>query len=220
MQRALSLTRAVAPFAPLQTLNPRWGKEVEFPLTRSQRHSAARDRAGEVTDSHLLFSSLELHVYDEDVFSADDIIGIVRIDNMLLAIGDMDHPAVITGWFPIVDSIRGTCGELSVCVKIECLSGPITRFLQCSSLPPSLRVEPVPQFGFVFVEEQVVGEDPEYAFADNFRKARVSNSQRERLIARLVAQVKEKISAKVRGASESVSENERGARVRALVEPV
>ena len=56
-------------------------------------------------------------VWDYDVVSSNDIIGVVYIDlNCLLM---EDSAGQIAGWFPIYDNLRGIRGQLSVTTKLE-----------------------------------------------------------------------------------------------------
>jgi hypothetical protein len=168
-----------------RTLHPRWDYRWKYRISN---------------DTDVQFALVELRVYDQDVVSADDIIGTVRFDLSLL------YTEKINGWLPIVDSLRGICGELLIEATIEYIEDVNphrddsigVKFYKCPADPGWGRVRPIPGFGYVFVEEQIVHEDPEYKFLDNFRKQRASNSNRQRLLATIVTQVKKKIGRKVR----------------------
>ena len=69
---------------------------------------------------YLQDAPLELVVWDKDVYTTDDVIGVVYIDasNLLLrASGDPSRVAMLEGWFPIFDTLEGSRGELYVEVR-------------------------------------------------------------------------------------------------------
>jgi Ca2+-dependent lipid-binding protein len=73
-------------------------------------------------DSELQNEPLEIKVYDYDTISSSDPIGTVMIDlNPLLAWEALEEEGVqpekermLTGWFPIYDSLLGIRGEISL----------------------------------------------------------------------------------------------------------
>jgi len=86
-----------------KTLNPVW-----------QYHSARYDLADE---SLLQDRPIEFKVWDYDVVSSNDIIGVVHLDaSTLLLPGSSGQ---ISGWYPIYDTIRGIRGKLNVSIKLQ-----------------------------------------------------------------------------------------------------
>ena len=68
-------------------------------------------------------------VLDHDTYSSHDSIGKVYIDlNPLLM---REHGTMISGWFPIYDTMHGIRGELSVIVKVDLFSD-FNKFRQSS----------------------------------------------------------------------------------------
>nr|XP_029132743.1 C2 domain-containing protein 5 [Labrus bergylta] len=154
-----------------KSLNPQWNSEwFKF----------------EVDDEDLQDEPLQVTVLDHDTYSANDAIGKVYIDiDPLLC---TEAASVISGWFPIYDTIHGIRGEINVLVKVE-LFNDLNRFRQSScgvkffcttSIPRCYRAAMV----HGFVEELVVNEDPEYQWIDRIRTPRASNEARQRLISR------------------------------------
>ncbi|TTN17663.1 C2 domain-containing protein 5 [Bagarius yarrelli] len=152
-----------------KSLNPQWNSEwFKF----------------EVDDEDLQDEPLQITVLDHDTYSANDAIGKVYIDiDPLLC---SEAATVISGWFPIYDTIHGIRGEIKVLVKVD-LFNDLNRFRQSScgvkffcttSIPRCYRAVMV----HGFVEELVVNEDPEYQWIDRIRTPRASNEARQRLI--------------------------------------
>ncbi|XP_073421210.1 C2 domain-containing protein 5 isoform X5 [Dendrobates tinctorius] len=152
-----------------KSLNPQWNSEwFKF----------------EVDDEDLQDEPLQITVLDHDTYSANDAIGKVYIDIDPLLY--TEAATVISGWFPIYDTIHGIRGEISVVVKVD-LFNDLNRFRQSScgvkffcttSIPKSYRAAVI----HGFVEELVVNEDPEYQWIDRIRTPRASNEARQRLI--------------------------------------
>ena len=126
---------------------------------------------------------------DKDVYTADDYIGVVHLDiNSLLTESTntsvSDNKLMIDGWFPIYDTLEGIRGELHVIVRLGLImdinkfdnASTNVRFFGVSTLDPN--VYSVISLGGL-VDELTVDNDPEYDFADNFRRARVSNEKRQ-----------------------------------------
>ncbi|XP_035497373.1 C2 domain-containing protein 5 isoform X19 [Scophthalmus maximus] len=167
-----------------KSLNPQWNSEwFKF----------------EVDDEDLQDEPLQITVLDHDTYSANDAIGKVYIDiDPLLC---SEAASVISGWFPIYDTIHGIRGEINVLVKVE-LFNDLNRFRQSScgvkffcttSIPRCYRVAMV----HGFVEELVVNEDPEYQWIDRIRTPRASNEARQRLISLMSGELQRKIGLKV-----------------------
>ncbi|XP_031716187.1 C2 domain-containing protein 5 isoform X13 [Anarrhichthys ocellatus] len=167
-----------------KSLNPQWNSEwFKF----------------EVDDEDLQDEPLQVTVLDHDTYSANDAIGKVYIDiDPLLC---SEAASVISGWFPIYDTIHGIRGEINVLVKVE-LFNDLNRFRQSScgvkffcttSIPRCYRAAVV----HGFVEELVVNEDPEYQWIDRIRTPRASNEARQRLISLMSGELQRKIGLKV-----------------------
>lgn len=167
-----------------KSLNPQWNSEwFKF----------------EVDDEDLQDEPLQITVLDHDTYSANDAIGKVYIDiDPLLC---TEAASIISGWFPIYDTIHGIRGEINVLVKVE-LFNDLNRFRQSScgvkffcttSIPRCYRAVMV----HGFVEELVVNEDPEYQWIDRIRTPRASNEARQRLISLMSGELQRKIGLKV-----------------------
>ncbi|XP_072552020.1 C2 domain-containing protein 5 isoform X5 [Salminus brasiliensis] len=167
-----------------KSLNPQWNSEwFKF----------------EVDDEDLQDEPLQITVLDHDTYSANDAIGKVYIDiDPLLS---SEAATVISGWFPIYDTIHGIRGEINVLVKVD-LFNDLNRFRQSScgvkffctsSIPRCYRAAMV----HGFVEELVVNEDPEYQWIDRIRTPRASNEARQRLISLMSGELQRKIGLKV-----------------------
>ncbi|MBN3310470.1 C2 domain-containing protein 5 isoform X9 [Amia ocellicauda] len=167
-----------------KSLNPQWNSEwFKF----------------EVDDEDLQDEPLQITVLDHDTYSANDAIGKVYIDiDPLLS---SEAATVISGWFPIYDTIHGIRGEINVLVKVD-LFNDLNRFRQSScgvkffcttSIPRCYRAVIV----HGFVEELVVNEDPEYQWIDRIRTPRASNEARQRLISLMSGELQRKIGLKV-----------------------
>ncbi|XP_062402661.1 C2 domain-containing protein 5 isoform X1 [Sardina pilchardus] len=167
-----------------KSLNPQWNSEwFKF----------------EVDDEDLQDEPLQITVLDHDTYSANDAIGKVYIDiDPLLC---SEAATVISGWFPIYDTIHGIRGEINVLVKVD-LFNDLNRFRQSScgvkffcttSIPRCYRAMMV----HGFVEELVVNEDPEYQWIDRIRTPRASNEARQRLISLMSGELQRKIGLKV-----------------------
>uniref|UniRef100_UPI0037E78304 C2 domain-containing protein 5 isoform X4 n=1 Tax=Semicossyphus pulcher TaxID=241346 RepID=UPI0037E78304 len=167
-----------------KSLNPQWNSEwFKF----------------EVDDEDLQDEPLQVTVLDHDTYSANDAIGKVYIDIDPLLCNEA--ASVISGWFPIYDTIHGIRGEINVLVKVE-LFNDLNRFRQSScgvkffcttSIPRCYRAAML----HGFVEELVVNEDPEYQWIDRIRTPRASNEARQRLISLMSGELQRKIGLKV-----------------------
>jgi hypothetical protein len=140
-------------------------------------------------------------VWDYDLVSANDEIGRVQIDlnGLLLA----DSAGQIAGWFPIFDTLRGICGTLHVAVKMQFLSNwnqfrdDSAGLLIFASTAPLACYRVTRIFGFV--DELVMGDDPEYHWTDSFRASRISNEERQNLLYALSGRLRRQIGLKVLG---------------------
>ncbi|XP_055365524.1 C2 domain-containing protein 5 isoform X9 [Betta splendens] len=167
-----------------KSLNPQWNSEwFKF----------------EVDDEDLQDEPLQITVLDHDTYSANDAIGKVYIDIDPLLYSEA--ASVISGWFPIYDTIHGIRGEINILVKVE-LFNDLNRFRQSScgvkffcttAIPRCYRAAMV----HGFVEELVVNEDPEYQWIDRIRTPRASNEARQRLISLMSGELQRKIGLKV-----------------------
>ncbi|XP_067356449.1 C2 domain-containing protein 5 isoform X28 [Channa argus] len=167
-----------------KSLNPQWNSEwFKF----------------EVDDEDLQDEPLQITVLDHDTYSANDAIGKVYIDIDPLLYSEA--ASVISGWFPIYDTIHGIRGEINILVKVE-LFNDLNRFRQSScgvkffcttNIPRCYRAAMV----HGFVEELVVNEDPEYQWIDRIRTPRASNEARQRLISLMSGELQRKIGLKV-----------------------
>ncbi|XP_061494373.1 C2 domain-containing protein 5 isoform X2 [Rhineura floridana] len=150
-----------------KSLNPQWNSEwFKF----------------EVDDEDLQDEPLQITVLDHDTYSANDAIGKVYIDIDPLLYSEA--ATVISGWFPIYDTIHGIRGEINVVVKVD-LFNDLNRFRQSSCGVK------------FFCKELVVNEDPEYQWIDRIRTPRASNEARQRLISLMSGELQRKIGLKV-----------------------
>ncbi|XP_054632048.1 C2 domain-containing protein 5 isoform X15 [Dunckerocampus dactyliophorus] len=152
-----------------------------------------------VDDEDLQDEPLQITVLDHDTYSANDAIGKVYIDiDPLLC---SEAASVISGWFPIYDTIHGIRGEINVLVKVE-LFNDLNRFRQSSCGVKFFCTTSIPRYYRAamvhgFVEELVVNEDPEYQWIDRIRTPRASNEARQRLISLMSGELQRKIGLKV-----------------------
>ncbi|XP_013077803.2 C2 domain-containing protein 5-like isoform X1 [Biomphalaria glabrata] len=167
-----------------KSLNPQWNSEwFKF----------------EVDDEVLQDEPLDLRILDYDTYSAHDPIGKVYIDlNPLLS---RENSNIISGWFPIYDTMHGLRGELNVQVRVELFSD-FNKFRQSScgiqffcscEVPCGWRIQSI----LGFVEELVVNDDPEYQWIEKIRTPRASNEARQRLFSKLSGTLQRKLGVKV-----------------------
>ncbi|XP_060632532.2 C2 domain-containing protein 5 isoform X12 [Anolis sagrei] len=167
-----------------KSLNPQWNSEwFKF----------------EVDDEDLQDEPLQITVLDHDTYSANDAIGKVYIDIDPLLYSEA--ATVISGWFPIYDTIHGIRGEINVVVKVD-LFNDLNRFRQSSCGVKFFCTTSIPKcYKAViihgFVEELVVNEDPEYQWIDRIRTPRASNEARQRLISLMSGELQRKIGLKI-----------------------
>ncbi|KRT84709.1 C2 domain containing protein, partial [Oryctes borbonicus] len=169
----------------------------------------------EVDDSELQDEPLQIRLMDHDTYSANDAIGKVYLDlNPLLlpaasllrytvdnsANHDRTPNSVLSGWFPVYDTMHGIRGEVNIIVKVELFTDS-NKFRQSSCGVQFFCSPAVPQ-GYCaqtihgFVEELVVNDDPEYQWIDKIRTPRASNEARQTLFFKLSGELQRKIGVK------------------------
>ncbi|XP_054709900.1 C2 domain-containing protein 5-like [Uloborus diversus] len=165
------------------SLNPEWNSEwFRF----------------EVDDEELQDEPLQIRVMDYDTYSANDAIGKVYIDlNPLLC---KEAGSLLSGWFPIYDTMHGIRGEINVMVRVHLFSDSNkyresscgVQFFYSSTIPWGFKAQAI----LGFVEELVVNDDPEYQWIDKIRTPRASNEARQTLFSKLSGEVQRKIGLK------------------------
>ena len=167
-----------------KTLNPIWNEDFRF----------------EVNDeSDLQNEPLEIKVLDYDTITSDNSVGVIFIDlNPLLSVDTVD---IISGWFPVFDTLLGVRGEINVSIKLDVFEDA-NRFKESSTGVLFLNSTALPNYYTVkdcdgFVEELVLESDPEYHWSDSFRTNRSSNEARQRLFCRLSGQLRRLLGKKV-----------------------
>ncbi|CAG2160615.1 unnamed protein product [Oppiella nova] len=152
----------------------------------------------EVDDEELQDEPLQIRVMDYDTYSANDAIGKIYIDLNPLLSKDSRH--VMSGWFPIYDTMHGIRGEINCVVKVALFSDA-NRYRQ-SSCGFKFFYSPAIPFGYEceailgFVEELVVNHDPEYQWIDKIRTPRASNEARQALFSKISGEVQRRIGIK------------------------
>ncbi|KAK4872034.1 hypothetical protein RN001_016158 [Aquatica leii] len=171
----------------------------------------------EVDDSELQDEPLQIRLMDHDTYSANDAIGKVYVDlNPLLLPSAPTIPkggwanesssngeqstSLLSGWFPVYDTMHGIRGEVNIMVKVELFSD-FNKFRQSSCGVQFFCSQAIPQ-GYVvymyhgFVEELIVNDDPEYQWIDKIRTPRASNEARQTLFFKLAGELQRKIGVK------------------------
>ena len=178
------------------TLNPVWSEEFKFEI---------------VDDEDLQDNPVRFVVMDQDFLDADDQIGVVYTDLgcLLMRADDTsstdsgDGVGYVAGWFPIIDSLRGNCGELHLVMSLRFIpdanqwdeSSAGVKFFGVSHLAPSVyKMREVRGL----VEELVVEEDPEYSWQDTIRSSRATNEMRLELAFRLSGRVRRQVGQRVK----------------------
>jgi uncharacterized protein YbjQ (UPF0145 family) len=168
-----------------KNLNPRWDADFVIEVTH---------------DGDIMKHPLEIKVWDRDVLSSDDIIGIVLIDlsNLLLS-----EATEIAGWFPIYDTMRGVRGELRLSVSVLYFgkatgsgadSTDAVLFSFGAVAPPNMQITQV----LGFAEELLVDDDPQFStWKDPFRSSRTTNQNRQYVLQKLSAKLRREIGTKV-----------------------
>lgn len=149
-------------------------------------------------DEELQDEPLQIRIMDYDTYSANDAIGKVYLDLNPLLSKDSGH--VMSGWFPIYDTMHGIRGEINCVVKVALFSDA-NRYRQSSCGIKFFYSRGVP-FGYTcqailgFVEELVVNHDPEYQWIDKIRTPRASNEARQTLFSKISGEVQRRIGLK------------------------
>ncbi|KAI7688250.1 C2 domain-containing protein 5 [Sarcoptes scabiei] len=152
----------------------------------------------EIDDEELQDEPLQIRIMDYDTYSANDAIGKVYIDLNPLLQKDSKH--VLSGWFPIYDTMHGIRGEINCIVKVALFSDANRyrqsscgfKFFYCPKIPEGYACQAI----FGFVEELVVNHDPEYQWIDKIRTPRASNEARQTLFSKISGEVQRKIGIK------------------------
>lgn len=152
----------------------------------------------EIDDEELQDEPLQIRIMDYDTYSANDAIGKVYIDLNPLLQKDSKH--VLSGWFPIYDTMHGIRGEVNCIVKVALISDANRyrqsscgfKFFYCPKIPEGYICEAI----LGFVEELVVNHDPEYQWIDKIRTPRASNEARQTLFSKISGEVQRKIGIK------------------------
>jgi hypothetical protein len=181
----------------MKTLNPDWNQEFSIDVS---------------DDAQLQKELIEFKVWDHDVMSVGETIGVVYIDlNPLLMRFESESSdrvdgnwKVLSGWFPIYDTLQGIRGELNLTIRLVLFGAAYDKysdsslgvqFFSMSTLSPDLySISKI----HGMVEELTVVLDPEYGIADNFRTSRKSNEARQKLLYKLSSELKRQIGKKVR----------------------
>ncbi|XP_058806440.1 C2 domain-containing protein 5 isoform X2 [Phymastichus coffea] len=188
-----------------KSLNPQWNSDwYKF----------------EVEDAELQDEPLQIRLMDHDTYSANDAIGKVYINLNPLLLPGVPPPVkniwtleasinsttgaqgglIMTGWLPVYDTMHGIRGEVNIIVKVE-LFLDFNKFRQ-SSCGVTFFYSPIVPHGYHaqvihgFVEELVIGDDPEYKWIDKIRTPRASNEARQTLFLKLSNEVQRKIGLK------------------------
>ncbi|XP_018327018.1 C2 domain-containing protein 5 isoform X4 [Agrilus planipennis] len=185
-----------------KSLNPQWNSEwYRF----------------EVDDAELQDEPLQIRLMDYDTYSANDAIGKVYLDlnplllpssGLLPKLGYHEQNSsnenitnsMMSGWFPVYDTMHGIRGEVNIVVKVE-LFTDFNKFRQ-SSCGVQFFCSPIIPLGHTvqvihgFVEELVVNDDPEYQWIDKIRTPRASNEARQVLFLKLSGELQRKIGVK------------------------
>uniref|UniRef100_A0A1Y1LNM9 C2 domain-containing protein n=1 Tax=Photinus pyralis TaxID=7054 RepID=A0A1Y1LNM9_PHOPY len=172
----------------------------------------------EMDDSELQDEPLQIRLMDHDTYSANDAIGKVYVDlNPLLlpsipvmpkcrwsgdpsSNGEHSTNSLLSGWFPVYDTMHGIRGEVNVMVKVELFSD-FNKFRQSSCgvqffCSPSVPHGYAIQMYHGFVEELIVNDDPEYQWIDKIRTPRASNEARQTLFFKLAGELRRRIGVK------------------------
>jgi C2 domain len=157
-------------------------------------------------DSILQNAPIEFKVMDHDLYTPE-LIGSVYIDiNTLImrTAHGSEKDRIISGWFPLFDTIKGVRGALHVIVTLTDFIGNSNQFSDASSGVQFFSGSSLASNCFIlqevlgFVTDLVVEDDPESSWQDFFRKNnKTSNDQRLKLLYNLSAIVRCEIGKKV-----------------------
>lgn len=157
-------------------------------------------------DSILQNAPVEFKVMDQDLYTSE-LIGVVYIDiNPLImrTAHGLDKDRVISGWFPLFDTVKGVRGSLHLMVALTDFIGNSNQFSDASSGVQFFSGSSLASNCFIlqdvigFVTDLVVEDDPESSWQDYFRKSnKTSHDQRLKLLYTLSATVRCEIGKKV-----------------------
>jgi uncharacterized protein YbjQ (UPF0145 family) len=154
-------------------------------------------------DEDLETETLQMVLWDKDKVTADNVIGSVTCDlHPLLS----RSASEIEGWFPVLDSLRGLCGQLRAVVKMTLLidhnprevtaaaivlrsrsitraqvNAGLMRLLTSPCLPEEERLQRI----VGLVHHLACDIDPDSETKNSFRSGRSSNVQRMKVFQRL-----------------------------------
>eukprot|EP00835_Amoeboradix_gromovi_P000629 NODE_23_length_38171_cov_0.318108.p5 type:complete len:805 gc:universal NODE_23_length_38171_cov_0.318108:2976-562(-) len=129
-------------------------------------------------ESQDLVPFIDISVWDRDAITTDNLIGTVILPT-----------CNVNGWFPLMDSLEGTRGEILVNIQINSFD------MNISSIPIQSLTRPTFQnFEVLGLVDFIVSlKDSEYHWSDSFRTQRASNENRRRNMYKLEASLREKI---------------------------
>ena len=129
-------------------------------------------------ESQDLVPFIDISVWDRDAITTDNLIGTAIIPT-----------CNSTGWFPLMDSLEGTRGEILVNVQINSFDMNISNIpIQSLTRPTFSNYEVLGLVDFI-----VSLKDSEYHWSDSFRTQRASNESRRRNMYKLESSLREKI---------------------------
>ncbi|XP_059621362.1 C2 domain-containing protein 5 [Phlebotomus argentipes] len=165
----------------------------------------------EMDDAELQDEPLQIRLMDYDTYSANDAIGKVHIclNPLLIPSAAIDPSgqsaghgkgSIMSGWFPVFDTMHGIRGEVNLMVKVDLFSD-VNKFRQSSCGVQFFHSPNIPHGYHApaihgFVEELVVNDDPEYQWIDKIRTPRASNEARQVVFLKLSGEVQRKIGLK------------------------
>ena len=174
-----------------KSLNPVWNADFSIEV---------------LDDSILQNAPVEFKVMDQDLYTSE-LIGAVYIDMNPLIMRTShgsERDLVISGWFPLFDTVKGIRGSLHVVVALTDFIGNSNHFSDASSGVQFFSGSDLACNCFIiqevigFVADLVVEDDPESSWQDYFRKnSKSSNDQRLKLLHNLSATVRCEIGKKV-----------------------
>ncbi|XP_029346792.1 C2 domain-containing protein 5 isoform X3 [Acyrthosiphon pisum] len=190
-----------------KSLNPQWNSEwYKF----------------ELDDIELQDEPLQIRIMDHDTYSANDAIGkvyfnlnplllpqptVVQLsgqqilaDTLISNQSQTTGGSVVSGWFPVFDTMHGIRGEVHIIIKVELFSD-FNRFRQSSCgiqfFYSGAGITAHTEWVHGFVEELVVEDDPEYQWLDKIRTPRATNEARQTIFLKLSNEVQRRIGLKV-----------------------
>ncbi|XP_050532078.1 C2 domain-containing protein 5 isoform X3 [Daktulosphaira vitifoliae] len=190
-----------------KSLNPQWNSEwYKF----------------ELDDTELQDEPLQIRIMDHDTYSANDAIGKVYFnlnplllpqptviqlsghqtlaDTLISNQSQTTGGSVVSGWFPVYDTMHGIRGEVHIIIKVELFSD-FNKFRQSSCgiqfFYSGAGITAHTEWVHGFVEELVVEDDPEYQWLDKIRTPRATNEARQTIFLKLSNEVQRRIGLKV-----------------------